>query len=116
LRSSHLMLLPSEHENFGIVVLEALSRRVQVLLSPEVGLTEELRSSNNVTVQPIDEELWGRSIRKKLELFKLAKNDAKKAFVHDWGAERFNWQQIGRNWCRNYAELVERQRGRESKA
>lgn len=116
LRSSHLMLLPSEHENFGIVVLEALSRKVQVLLSPEVGLTEELRSSSNVTIQPIEEELWGKSIQQKLELFKLNKNDAKKAFVHDWGADRFNWHQIGNNWCRNYAELVERLRIRESKA
>lgn len=108
LRRSHLMLLPSEHENFGIVVLEALSRQVEVLLSPEVGLAEDLQHSKHVQVQPIDREAWERCLRQKIDQFRLGLGVTGRDFEHDWGGTRFDWRQIGKNWGSIYRELVER--------
>lgn len=42
LRNASLLALPSEHENFGLCVIEALSYGVPVLVSQEVGLANEI--------------------------------------------------------------------------
>lgn len=108
LQRSHLMLLPSEHENFGLVVLEALSYRVQVLLSPHVAVAEELDKSCNVFTEPLVPELWEQRIRKLLEIFAQNGANLKSNFQHDWGVNRFDWSQIGRNWRQSYTEIIRR--------
>lgn len=43
LASATLLVLPSHHENFGLVVLEALEAGVPVVVSPEVHLSDFIR-------------------------------------------------------------------------
>ncbi len=44
LSSATLLVLPSHHENFGVVVLEALEAGVPVVVSPEVHLADFVRT------------------------------------------------------------------------
>lgn len=44
MRSAALLVLPSHHENFGVVVLEALEAGVPVVVSPDVHLADFVRT------------------------------------------------------------------------
>jgi glycosyltransferase involved in cell wall biosynthesis len=45
LRNAALLALPSRQENFGLCVMEAMSRGVPVLISPQVNLAEEIEAA-----------------------------------------------------------------------
>ena len=61
--ASDCLLLPSRHENFGNVVVEALSCGCAVLISNRVGVAESVRSCPGVYVVPRDARLWISSLR-----------------------------------------------------
>jgi len=46
LRGASLLALPSEHENFGLSIVEAMACGVPVLVSPQVGLATEIERSD----------------------------------------------------------------------
>ena len=56
------LLLPSRHENFGNVVVEALACGCGVLLSDRVGVAETVRSCPGVTISPRSTEYWTRHL------------------------------------------------------
>lgn len=45
LRGAALLALPSQQENFGLCVMEAMSHGVPVLISPQVNLAEEIEAA-----------------------------------------------------------------------
>jgi glycosyltransferase involved in cell wall biosynthesis len=49
-----LLVLPSHQENFGLCVMEALSRSVPVLVSPHVNLAEEIVLANAGWIATVD--------------------------------------------------------------
>ncbi|MBI3615720.1 MAG: glycosyltransferase [Candidatus Omnitrophica bacterium] len=62
LRDSTLLLLPSEHENFGMAALEAMSAGVPVLVSPHVGLADSVKKSGAGLVVERDPSEWASAI------------------------------------------------------
>jgi glycosyltransferase involved in cell wall biosynthesis len=52
LAAANALILPSHHENFGIVVAEALSFGTPVLLSRQVNIAEEIESAGAGFVEP----------------------------------------------------------------
>jgi glycosyltransferase involved in cell wall biosynthesis len=56
LSSASLLALPSHQENFGLCVMEAMSRSVPVLVSPGVNLAPEIVTANAGWVSAIDKE------------------------------------------------------------
>lgn len=56
LNSASLLALPSRQENFGMCVMEALSRSVPVLVSPHVNLAEEIVLANAGWIATVDKE------------------------------------------------------------
>lgn len=59
--NADLLLLPSRHENFGNVVIEALAHGCQVAVSDQTGVAADLRESGMVdygVVLERKEELW----------------------------------------------------------
>lgn len=56
LGGASLLALPSRQENFGMCVLEALSRSVPVLVSPHVNLAEEIVLANAGWIATVDKE------------------------------------------------------------
>jgi glycosyltransferase involved in cell wall biosynthesis len=51
-----LLVLPSHQENFGLCVMEALSRSVPVLVSPHVNLAEEIVLANAGWIATVDKD------------------------------------------------------------
>ncbi|HEV8430022.1 MAG TPA: glycosyltransferase [Pyrinomonadaceae bacterium] len=54
LRGASLLVLPSQQENFGLCVMEALSQSVPVLVSPNVNLAQEIAAANAGWIAPVD--------------------------------------------------------------
>lgn len=67
LKDSSLFLLPSEDENFGVAVLEAMAMGVPVLLSPYVGLVDEVTRANAGAMIPLNPVAWSQTIERLLE-------------------------------------------------
>jgi len=61
--AADLFLLPSRHENFGNVVIEALSCRCPVIISDHVGVAEDLTEYEEVTVLANDSAQWSAVIQ-----------------------------------------------------
>jgi glycosyltransferase involved in cell wall biosynthesis len=61
--AANLFVLPSRHENFGNVVIEALSCECPVILSDKVGLHREITASNTGWVLPRKAQAWTDLIR-----------------------------------------------------
>ncbi len=58
---SNLLLLPSRHENFGNVVIEALAHGCQIAISDQTGVSEELIESGKIdygVVLPRELNAW----------------------------------------------------------
>ena len=56
LSGASLLVLPSRQENFGMCVMEALSRSVPVLVSPHVNLAEEIVLANAGWIATVDKD------------------------------------------------------------
>jgi glycosyltransferase involved in cell wall biosynthesis len=56
LTGASLLVLPSRQENFGMCVMEALSRSVPVLVSPHVNLAEEIVLANAGWIATVDKD------------------------------------------------------------
>jgi len=65
--AANLFLLPSRHENFGNVVVEALACGCPVVISDKVGLHDEVSDGGVGWVLPRVEALWTESITKLIQ-------------------------------------------------
>jgi glycosyltransferase involved in cell wall biosynthesis len=66
LRRSDWLLLPSKHENFGVVVLEAIQARCAVTLSTEVYLSECFAGFPGAAILPLSTKAWVEFMRTKM--------------------------------------------------
>ena len=60
--AADVFLLPSRHENFGNVVIEALACGCPVILSDKVGVAKDLIEFPGVTVLPNEHALWAQTL------------------------------------------------------
>lgn len=58
------LLLPSRHENFGNVVVEALACGCGVLITNRVGIAQDIRHCPGVTIAPRSTKCWVAGIKK----------------------------------------------------
>jgi len=64
LRNARWFLLPSEHENFGVAVFEALVRQCPVVVSDQVYCAELLEPLARIL--PLQENRWDEFLRTRL--------------------------------------------------
>lgn len=67
LKDSCLFLLPSEDENFGVSVLEALASGTAVVVSPHVGLAETVQENGAGMAVDLDAHRWVAAIEDLLQ-------------------------------------------------
>ena len=103
---SDLLLMPSRHENFGNVALEALKQGCQVLLSTNVGIVDHLTQIKHST-------LWGASLPRDLSLWSswleswlYSYSHANRYVMSDDFKFYFSSQRVSRLWLDAYTGLL----------
>lgn len=100
-----LFVLPSHHENFGIVVVESLACGTPVLLSDQVAICREIESAgvgHVVTIQ--DETAFRDGLSSAADQFFA--NDSLRQQCRPFVHSRFNWDTIAKGWRQTYLELL----------
>lgn len=98
---AHVLCHPSFHENFGLVVVEALACGCPVILSDQVYLHPQLSREGLAKVVRLDVGEVTAALESALTAPK-ADGEAGRNFVLD----RFNWERIGRDWAGHYQGMI----------
>ena len=103
---SDLLLMPSRHENFGNVALEALKQGCQVLLSSNVGIVDHLTQINH-------SNSWGASLPRQqslwsswLESWLYRYSPANRYVMSDDFRSYFSSQRVSSLWLDSYTSLI----------
>ena len=104
LRDADLFALPSFHENFGLVVVEALACGVPAIVSDEVNVCREIAEARVGAVVPTKVEPLAAELSRWLSDASLRRDAAARARQFVW--ERYDWDQIAAEWARQYAALA----------
>ncbi len=103
LSGASMLVLPSYSENFGIVILEAMSYGCPVIVTPEVGLADVVAKSGAGLVCEGEPEILGKNINRLLD------NPALGVEMGKMGQrvvqEQFSWAVIARQMENIYQRL-----------
>jgi glycosyltransferase involved in cell wall biosynthesis len=104
LNEADLLALPSYHENFGMVVGEALAAGTPVLVSNQVNLHADVAAAGVGVVVPTEVPAVANALRRWLLDDTLRRAAAERAAP--FARDRFNWTQIGQRWVNHYARIL----------
>lgn len=98
-----LFSLPSEHENFGVAVLEAMAAGVPVIVSDQVGLCNDITEARAGEAVPLDVDRLAEALDRWLADDSLRKDAGARARELAFG--HFTWDLVARQWIDVYREL-----------
>ena len=103
LRNASLLALPSQHENFGLCVMEALSYGVPVLVSPHVGLSTQIVAERAGWVTETDVDSLEDTLATALgsESERLRRGAAGQKL-----AQRFDWKVVAEQLSEVYERVI----------
>jgi len=110
LADADLLALPSYHENFGLVVVEALAAGTPVVISDQVGLHPDVVAAGVGSAVPMEIDALARELDRWLGDNALRQSAANKSRA--WVRERFDWDKIARRWRDHYERIVTSRGGR----
>lgn len=102
LNSASLLVLPSYQENFGMCVMEAMSRSVPVMVSPKVNLTDEIASAGAGWIVDIDRNALAEKLAEALsdrDELKRRGSSGKQL------SQRFSWENAAKDLVALYREI-----------
>ncbi len=97
-REHSMFAMPSIHETFGLVYIEALSQGLPVLYTKGQGVDGTLEKSAGIGVNPISVE----EIKNAIITIMRSQNFSNKTVPF----ESYRWNNIGRNYVNEYSSLV----------
>jgi glycosyltransferase involved in cell wall biosynthesis len=100
--AADLLLLPSRHENFGNVVVEALACGTAVLISDRTGLADDLVEAGFGTVLPRQSERWSAWLEQWLRQPRRAEPGAAA-----WAARRYDQAEVAATAVEIYARILQ---------
>ena len=100
--AADLLLLPSRHENFGNVVVEALACGTAVLISDRTGLADDLVEAGIGTVLPRQSERWSAWLEQWLRQPRRAEPGAAA-----WAARRYDQVEVAATAVEIYARILQ---------
>ncbi len=103
LADADLFVLPSDHENFGIAVVEALAARTPVIISDQVNIHDQITAAGVGQVVPTRVEDLSSQLTRWLGDPVLRAAAAERARPFVW--QHYDWQQIARRWVEHYSRL-----------
>ena len=102
--AADLFVLPSRHENFGNVVIEALACGCPVLISDKVGLHNEIQQAPIGWVVPPHALKWEQAIRQIMQDSNQLKSI--KLEARSWVKAKFDIDQTARQMTENYIQIL----------
>ncbi|HYO09594.1 MAG TPA: glycosyltransferase [Tepidisphaeraceae bacterium] len=101
-----VLALPSFHENFGLVVIEALAAGTPVVVSDQVNLHPEVTAAGVGGVMPLDPICGATVLDRWVHDSALRASAAGRAarFVR----ERYDWNKIALRWAAHYQDVLAR--------
>jgi glycosyltransferase involved in cell wall biosynthesis len=103
---SRWFLLPSEHENFGVAVLEAEAGRCALAISEQVYFADELPDGTDVL--PVSEEAWTRFMRERMT--DDTWHDETVRRVREHLGDRFSAEHVANEWIIQVERVINNQR------
>ncbi|MDH3626084.1 MAG: glycosyltransferase [Acidobacteriota bacterium] len=104
LRAAPLLVLPSYSENFGVVVLEAMSMRTPVVLTSGVGVADAVARYGGGVVVSGEAEALAAGIRELLE--DPVKREAMEVRARQVIEEHFTWDGIAKAMRETYDQVI----------
>lgn len=104
LADADLFVLPSYHENFGVVVIEALAAGTPVVISDRVGIHPEITRAQVGGVVPTAVEPLATEIDRWLADGAMRRAAARRA--RPFAEEHYDWNEIARRWAHRYDKLA----------
>ena len=101
LRNASLLALPSQQENFGLCVIEAMARGVPVLVSPHVNLAQEIDAAAAGWIVERDELTSGLAAALSDESERNRRGQAAHLL-----AQRYSWQRTAKDLIDLYQECL----------
>ena len=102
--AADLLLLPSRHENFGNVVIEALACGTATLISDRTGVSAELAQAGFAAVLPRRADLWTQWLAAWLDQPQRAGPSAAR-----WAAGRYGPEAVSAAAVRAYTSILQTQ-------
>jgi glycosyltransferase involved in cell wall biosynthesis len=107
LADATLLALPSCHENFGLVVVEAIAAGTPAVVSDQVGLWPAVKEGNVGEVVPLDVQKLADVLDEWLSERRRAERESVRARGLAWVRERYDWDMIARRWGEHYQRIVD---------
>ncbi len=101
LRDADRLMLPSHHENFANVVLEALAVGTPVVVSDSVALGKVAVEIEGGACLPLDPASWSQAIA----AVSRADQPAERRRLTEAVLERFDWRKVAERWVALYGKL-----------
>ena len=98
-----LLLLPTNYEIYGMVVMEALSYGVPVISTPEAGPAYILSERILGICLKLNTEVWCDEISRRLA---TGVSNADKQYMHNYVDEKFRWPQIAAEYYNVLSKLM----------
>jgi glycosyltransferase involved in cell wall biosynthesis len=99
-----LFSLPSDHENFGIAVVEALAAGKPVVISDRVGIAQEIRAAGVGAVVRREADELAAELSRWIGDPALRESAAARTRPFVW--EQYDWAKIARRWADHYQRLL----------
>ncbi len=106
LAGASLLAQPSQQENFGLSVIEALARGVPVLVSDQMDIAGDIAEARAGWVTPLEPQAMLRILEEALrsESARAARGSAGRALVRS----RFTWEAVADQLLRLYESIAQR--------
>jgi len=98
--------LPSDHENFGIAVAEAMAAGAPVIVSPDVGLADDVMAAAAGSVVGSEPGTLAPELARWLGDPTMCRAAGKRGRA--FAMQHYDWYDIGRRWSGHYASLLGR--------
>ena len=108
LGGASLLVLPSRQENFGLCVMEALSRSVPVLVSPHVNLAEEIVLANAGWIATVDKEALTTRLAEALD---DEEERARRGRAGKQLSQKYSWESAARSLVEVYKDVLAKKNG-----
>ena len=103
LADADLFALPSDHENFGIAVVEALAAGTPVIVSNQVSICQDIEWAQVGAVVPTQIGAVADAIDRWLSNTQQRHDAAQRA--RSFVRERYDWSRIAEHWSDHYQSL-----------